>query len=166
MRVLSLAFVYFVTGRLGLLLAIPPGYATAVWMPSGIALACVLLFGGRVWPGVFLGSFAVNVGLGFDPSSAATVARSLAMAGTIALGASLQALVGTKLIRRFVGFPHPLADGKDVLRFLLLGGPASCLINSTPPSVRRRCCWAAPSRRKRTWRTGSPGGWVTRWAWL
>jgi hypothetical protein len=39
--------VYYVTGGLGLLLAIP-GYATAVW-PHSIALAGLLLFGARVW---------------------------------------------------------------------------------------------------------------------
>ena len=33
-----IAAAYYVVGRLGLLLAIPPGYATAVWPASGIAL--------------------------------------------------------------------------------------------------------------------------------
>jgi hypothetical protein len=34
-----LAVAYYVSGKLGLLLALPPGYATAVFPPSGIALA-------------------------------------------------------------------------------------------------------------------------------
>lgn len=42
-----MAAAYWISGRLGLLLAIPPGYATAVWPPSGIALACLLIFGYR-----------------------------------------------------------------------------------------------------------------------
>jgi integral membrane sensor domain MASE1 len=37
-KVLVLAAAYFVTGKLGLLLAVPPGYATCIWPPSGIAL--------------------------------------------------------------------------------------------------------------------------------
>ncbi|HET6492314.1 MAG TPA: hypothetical protein VFG44_05000, partial [Burkholderiales bacterium] len=37
-----LAAAYFITARLALLFAIPPGYATAVWPPSGIALAAML----------------------------------------------------------------------------------------------------------------------------
>ena len=61
LRILLLAAAYFVTGRLGLLAAIPPGYATVVWPPSGIALAALLLYGPSLWPGVVLGSFAVNV---------------------------------------------------------------------------------------------------------
>src|SRR5262249_26110603 len=44
---------YYVTGRLGLAWAIPPGIATPVWPPSGIALAAVLLRGRRVWPGIW-----------------------------------------------------------------------------------------------------------------
>src|SRR6266496_4698565 len=38
-RVVLLAAVYFSAAKLALLAAIPPGYATAVWPPSGIALA-------------------------------------------------------------------------------------------------------------------------------
>ena len=38
-----IATAYWATGRLALLLAIPPGYATAVWPPAGIALAAFLV---------------------------------------------------------------------------------------------------------------------------
>ena len=54
-----MASAYAVIGRLSLLLAIPPGYATAIWPPAGLALAGVLTMGRRVWPGIFLGSFLV-----------------------------------------------------------------------------------------------------------
>jgi integral membrane sensor domain MASE1 len=36
-----IAAVYFAAAKASLLLAIPPGYATAVWPPSGIALAAI-----------------------------------------------------------------------------------------------------------------------------
>ena len=35
--------------------------ATAVWPPSGIALAGLLVFGLRLWPAVFIGAFLVNI---------------------------------------------------------------------------------------------------------
>src|SRR5262245_20728276 len=60
-KLAAVAVAYYVVGRLGLLLAIPPGYATAVWPASGIALAGTLIFGYRVWPGILLGSFLVNL---------------------------------------------------------------------------------------------------------
>ena len=58
---LLLAISYFLTGKLGVLLAAPPGYATIVWPASGIALGWILLFGRRLLLGVVLGSFAINV---------------------------------------------------------------------------------------------------------
>src|SRR6266851_5961676 len=60
-RAILLAAIYFAAAKLALLAAIPPGYATAVWPPSGIALAAVLLLGNRVWPGVWLGAALVNI---------------------------------------------------------------------------------------------------------
>jgi hypothetical protein len=44
-RVLAPGAACYLTGRLGLLLAIPPGFATAVWPPSGIAFAGLLYLG-------------------------------------------------------------------------------------------------------------------------
>jgi integral membrane sensor domain MASE1 len=55
-----LAIAYFATAKTSLLLAIPPGYATAVWPPSGIALAALLLQGIRLWPGIWLGAAVAN----------------------------------------------------------------------------------------------------------
>ena len=58
--VVAVATLYLVTGKLGFLAAIPPGNVTAIWLPSGIVLAAVLLLGNRVWPGVWLGAFLLN----------------------------------------------------------------------------------------------------------
>ena len=46
-----LALGYLVLGMAGLLLAIPPGYASPVFPAAGLALACVLRFGWRALPG-------------------------------------------------------------------------------------------------------------------
>ena len=46
--IMALAAVYAVAGNFGLLFAIPPGYATAIWPSSGIALAGILLGGYRM----------------------------------------------------------------------------------------------------------------------
>ena len=53
----ALPLVYIVTGRLGLLLATPPGYATAVFLPAGIAVTATFVAGASALPGTFLGSF-------------------------------------------------------------------------------------------------------------
>ncbi len=129
--VLLVALAYYISGRLGLLLAVPPGYATAVWPPSGIALACLLVFGYRAWPGVLLGSFLVNIGTSFDSSTTEATLRSVALAVSIAGGASLQAIASAWLVRRFVGFPAMLNRDSDIVKLLLLGGPIGCVVNAT-----------------------------------
>ena len=129
--VLVLSVGYYVSGWLALLLAIPPGYATAIWPAAGVALGGLLWWGWRAWPGIWLGSFLVNVGTGFDTSSASAIFQSIALASGIALGAAVQALVGFVLVRRYVGIPNPLNRERDVAVLLLLAGPVSCLINAT-----------------------------------
>src|SRR5258708_34329877 len=60
-QVALLAAVYFAAAKVSLLVAIPPGYATAIWPPSGIALAALLLWGNRLWLGGWIGSFAAHL---------------------------------------------------------------------------------------------------------
>src|SRR5262245_56962559 len=127
----GIAAAYWATGRLALLLAIPPGYATAIWPPAGLAFAAILLGGVRVWPGIVLGSFLANVWTAFDPITMVSLFTSLALPTSLGLGPALQALVGVGLVRRVVGFPLALDQGRHVAAFLLLGGPVSCLIGAT-----------------------------------
>jgi CHASE1-domain containing sensor protein len=117
-----------VTGKLGLLLATPPGYATALWPPSGIALATLLLLGNGCWPGVLIGSFLVNLSASYDGASQA---QSIGAAAALSVGASVQALLGASLIRRFVGAAPELRRGREVAAFLLLGGPVSCAASAS-----------------------------------
>ncbi|AUI67348.1 ATP-binding protein [Beggiatoa leptomitoformis] len=129
-NIIGIALVYFLTGKISLLLAIPPSYAVAIWLPAGIALASVLLLGTRLWMGIFLGSFSVNIANFLDISSVQTLLTSLISTGFIAGGAALQALVGAWLIQRFVGFPCALKQEKEIIIFLLLASPISCLISA------------------------------------
>ncbi|MBF0486560.1 MAG: CHASE domain-containing protein [Nitrospirae bacterium] len=126
-RIILVAIVYFVTGRLGLNLAIPPGYATIVWLPSGIALAAVLVYGYRVLPGVWLGSFMTNVLTSFSMDA---ILGSVTLPAVIGLGASVQAFAGAYLVKRYIGYPNSLANEKDVIKFFLIIGPISCMVNS------------------------------------
>jgi signal transduction histidine kinase len=129
--VLTMAAAYAVAAWLGLWLAIPPGYATAIWPASGLALAGILMGGIRVWPGIWLGSFVVNLSTGFDATHTAALLTSVAIPACLGLGATLQALVGASLVRRGVGFPIALTDAYEIGAFLLLGGPLSCLVSAT-----------------------------------
>jgi signal transduction histidine kinase/sensor domain CHASE-containing protein len=127
----GLALLYYLTGRLGLLLAIPPGYATAVWPPSGIALAGLLLLGARVWPGILVGSFALNVWTSLDPTDPSSTLRSLLIAISIAVGSTLQALLGERLVRRISGEPASKPWEGRRMAALALGGPIACVTAAT-----------------------------------
>ncbi len=124
LQTVGLAASYFIAGRLALLLAIPPGYAAPVWPAAGIALAWVLVCGYRIWPGVLLGSFLVNLSISLS-------AESALLSIGFATGASLQAVVGAYLVRRLVGFPASFTRVQDVLKIMVLGGPISCLISAS-----------------------------------
>lgn len=119
---------YYVAGRLGLLLAIPPGYASAAWPPSGIALAGLLLGGWRVVPGIWIGSFFLNLGTEF---SADAPLLSFTVPAVIAAGAAAQAALGAWLIWRRGDPGNILTAGTGVVPLLLLGGPVACLVNAT-----------------------------------
>ena len=128
---LLVAIGYYLSGRLGLLLAIPPGYATAVWPASGIALAAVVLLGSRAALGVFAGSFAVNIANGLDTSSFSALLHALPVPVAIGAGAAVQALVGAHLIQRFIGYHNLLTQELQVVWMLALGAPLACLINAS-----------------------------------
>jgi PAS domain S-box-containing protein len=113
----TLAALYFATAKLSLILAIPPGYATAVWPPSGLALAAVLLAGNRAWPGIWLGAALANI----------TVQSSALTAIFIGSGNTLEAVVGASLIRHFIGVPRRFGSGEDVFKFVGLVAIASMI---------------------------------------
>ena len=156
-QVAAVALAYYGTGRLGLELAIPPGYATAIWPPSGIALGAVLLWGRAMWPGVALGSFVINVGTGFDAGTPSALAQSLGVPGAIAAGAALQAVVGGVLVRRFIGIPNDFSEVRTVAGLLALGGIAGCLVNATIGVAALYVTDRVPS-------ANVPFSWATWWA--
>ncbi|MDR3629380.1 MAG: CHASE domain-containing protein [Desulfocapsaceae bacterium] len=128
--IIGIAGAYFVLARLSLLLAIPPGYASAIWPPAGLALATALLYGYRVAFGVFLGSFAANLLTGLNTGSD-LLSHATVLSAVIGSGAALQTLIGAFLLSRFTSYPFTLDRGRDVVVFLLLCGPVSCLVNAT-----------------------------------
>ena len=98
-------------------MAIPPGYATAVWPPSGIALAALLLGGTRLWPGVLAGSLLANL----------TIDGAVLTSAIIAGGSSLQAVAMAALVRRHIGVPYHFENIDQVVRFFLLAALGSTI---------------------------------------
>ena len=120
-RILLLAVVYFIAGKLGLRLAFLNPSASAVWPPTGIALAALLVLGYEVWPGVFVGAFLVNI----------TTAGSVATSAGIAAGNTLEALAGCYLVNRFAHGDKAFSRAQDVFKFSALAGLVSPAVSAT-----------------------------------
>jgi signal transduction histidine kinase/integral membrane sensor domain MASE1/CheY-like chemotaxis protein len=113
----GLLVVYFIAGKLGLRLAFVQASATPVWPPAGIALAALLIWGRRVWPGVLAGAFLVNV----------TTAGSAAAAFLIAVGNTLEGILAAHLIDRFANGRRPFDRPSTILKFTALAFLAAAL---------------------------------------
>jgi integral membrane sensor domain MASE1 len=112
---------YFVAGKLGLKLASVHACTTAVWPCTGIALAAFLTLGYRVWPAILTGAFLVNL----------TTAGSIATSIGIALGNTLEGVVGCYLVSRFASGQHAFERAQDIFKFAFLAGIVSTTVSAT-----------------------------------
>ncbi len=126
---LALTLAYVVTGKLALMLAVPPGYASPIFPPAGIAVAGMLIGGSITLPWTFLGSLLLNIWIGYSAGHRFDEV-SIAAAIVIAAASTLQAAVGGSVLRRAVGYPTRLDNGRELARFLLLS-PIFCLTSAT-----------------------------------
>lgn len=129
-RVFLLAFAYLLAGRLTLLLAIPPGFATALFPPLGISLAAVLLWGNSMLLGVFFGSVLLNTSMAISGGALFGI-PIVTVAAEIALGSCLATWAGSTLIKKFIGFPNELLDEWSIFLFFVLGGPIASSISAS-----------------------------------
>ena len=109
---------------------VAPGYVSTIFPSAGISLGALLLFGPRLWPGIWIGSFCLNLWLNFSLTETPSLGAALATALIVGSGAAIQALIARWLILRYVGFPSALTREKEVVPFLLIGA-GSCFINAT-----------------------------------
>jgi PAS domain S-box-containing protein len=117
-RVVMLTALYFLGGLLGKQASFLSGSVALVWPPTGIALAAVLLFGYRFWPGVALGAvlFSFMNGLPFGFFTLGT-----------ALGNTMGAIVCTFLLRRLIRFDNSMERTRDVIGYIGL----ACFLGTT-----------------------------------
>jgi serine/threonine protein kinase/integral membrane sensor domain MASE1 len=125
-KVVLIALVYLALGRLGLSLALPPGKATAGWLPSGLALAVVLQWGYQLWPGILVGAFAVNFWDFFQAANGSPLAAHAAVSMIIGVGSAAQALLGAFLLNYWSVPGRLLQRLEDFLKFAAIA-PVMCL---------------------------------------
>lgn len=116
---IGVTILYVLCAKLGLALAFGAPQVTAVWPPTGFALAVVWRFGWRGVPGIVAGAFVAN----------ATASEPLAVAAGIAVGNTLEALVGVFVLRR-LGFDGRLTSLRDITS-LIVAVATSPLVSAT-----------------------------------
>ena len=102
------------------------GHAYPFWPAAGVSVALVLAEGPVLLPAVALGSLLINLML---QSSAPWFALVLAC------GATLQTAVAAHLGRRIAGATPRLRTSREILGFLLVTGPLSCVIGALVSAI-------------------------------
>jgi signal transduction histidine kinase len=115
------AAAYIAGAKVGLHLAYANKNVTAVWPPTGISVAALLLLGVRVWPGVAAGALVSNLSnaAGFETSA------------LIMVGNTLGPVVAWYLVRRIMRTAPRLERVSEVAVVVLIGGPVSMTVSAT-----------------------------------
>ena len=118
---LGIAAVYYSAAKLGLQFAYVDRSVTAVWQPTGIALAAFVLYGYRIWPAILGSAFLANV------TTSGAILTSLG----IAVGNTAEGLVGAYLVNRFARGGRVFDRVRDIFRFVLLAALVSTTVSAT-----------------------------------
>ncbi|MFL6120854.1 MASE1 domain-containing protein [Actinophytocola sp.] len=119
-RILAVAGAYYIAAKIGLSFAVVGGQVTPLWPATGTALAGLLLFGRRCWPGIALAAFVVNAAIG--PTLPVVIA--------ISTGNTLAPVLAHLLLTR-AGFQTELRRLRDVLALIFLGAFAGMLVSAS-----------------------------------
>jgi PAS domain S-box-containing protein len=117
---IGISAAYALTAQLGFRVATIHPVVASVWPPAGVALATLLLFGVRFWPGIFLGAIVANALKGI----------TLPAAVLMGLGNTSAAIAGVVALRRF-DFQRDLPRIRDALVLLGIGALSAPLIAAT-----------------------------------
>lgn len=118
--VLAVAAAYYGAAQLGLVEQLVRGQVTPLWPPTGIALAGLLVFGLRVWPGIAIGAFLANVCIG-----------PTALTALVIMAGNTLAPVCSYLMLRRAGFHNDLDRLRDALELVFVGALGGMLISAT-----------------------------------
>ncbi|WP_409522470.1 PAS domain S-box protein [Nitrincola sp. MINF-07-Sa-05] len=130
-KLIIVAAGYFLLAHLGLLLALSPTQASPFWPAAGFGLAALLCWGLKYWPGIWLGCLVYLLTDRLLLSGQDLTLSLLTLLMIISTGATLQTVLGARLVRPFFTTSTTLAYEKDILLFLLIAGPLACIISAS-----------------------------------
>jgi PAS domain S-box-containing protein len=148
---LAFAAVYVVAAKLGFQAAFVAEQVSPVWPPTGLALWALLYFGARAWPAVWIGALVANM----------TTHVPILPACGIAIGNTLEALVGAWLLSRMARIDHSLDGLRQVVIFIVaasLSTTISATVGLTTLCVAGMQPWANFGALWWTWWLGDTTG--------
>lgn len=119
-RFLAIAVAYFLAGKAAFLLPYHDTTQWLIWLPTGIALASLIIWGWRYAPAVFCGSMLLTLASDF----------SLFTAILFATSTTVSTAIPAALITRLCG-TSPLSSLRGLIMFLLIGALGAPLISAT-----------------------------------
>jgi len=163
LRTGALAAVYFVSGKLGLDFTYLGDEVTLIWPPSGIALAALVLWGWRFWPGVWIGAFLVQMTTPASAAVSAAVAtgNAVAVAGAAAWLRTFPLAPRRGTLQRR-GFDPELGRVRDLLALAACGLVAAPLVASAVRVLTLAAAgtllWREVPEQLATWMAGDAAG--------
>jgi len=116
LEIFVVALLYFAFAQLGFLFAMPGANITLLWLPSGLAMAGVVLLGNHAAVGVFAGAFLAN----YLSLGTATPDTPVQVALAVAAGNAVGSLLTAALFSRFITLNALRLDVSQILLFLLI----------------------------------------------
>lgn len=127
-QIFLIALIYYLSARLGLLLAYGHTNASPVWPPSGFAFAAILILGPRIWPGILIGAFSANI-MVFLANHPGSLGSIYTASGFIALGNTLEVISGYYILK-VLRSGEILSRAKDFFQFII-ATLVMCMFGST-----------------------------------
>ncbi|MBA3581857.1 MAG: CHASE domain-containing protein [Gammaproteobacteria bacterium] len=128
-KIIVITAIYCILAALCLNINIPFSYATLPWLPVGLALGVLLIYGYSACAAAFLGQFLISL---YTFSNASIPLWLLVLAASvIACGTALQVgVAGYWIQRRYVETPAYLQSERQLAWLMLVCAPVTCLISA------------------------------------
>jgi signal transduction histidine kinase len=119
LQIIGVAVLYYFSARLGYFLAFENTTALPTWPPSGVAFALIILLRRSVWPGITIGALIANV-MAYWNNPALGTQAIIAISSFIAIGNTLEAVIGRYLVKAWINDIFPFRHAKNTFRFLFV----------------------------------------------
>src|SRR5687767_11292469 len=115
LQIVLVAFFFYAAACLGYFLTFEETAALPTWPPSGIAFALIIMLGRSCWPGITIGALLANL-MAYWNNPAISVQSTIIISVAVAIGNTLEALLGNLLIKKWISSDYPFTNTKNAFR--------------------------------------------------